>query len=69
VPDQVKDAPKETLDKMRKMYEFKAFLENWESQWSLRITGDKGWLPAEQRQRMKIMLEKMQKEDEAAKTE
>jgi hypothetical protein len=66
VPDHSKDGPKAMLDRLRKMYEFKAFLENWESQWSLRNTGDEGWLPAERRQQMKRMLEKMQKEDEAA---
>jgi hypothetical protein len=66
VSDQLKDVPKETLDKLRKTYEFKAFLENWMSQWPLKITGDEGWLPAEQRQQMERMLEKVRKEDEAA---
>ena len=66
VSGRAKNLPKETLDKLRKVYEFKAFLENWESQWSLRITGDEGWLSAKQRQQLKGMLEKMQKEDEAA---
>jgi len=66
VPDQAKDLPKETLDKLRETYEFKAFLENWKSQWPLKITGDEGWLPDEQRQQMETALKQMQKEDEAA---
>ncbi len=66
VPDQSKDLPKETLDKLRETYEFRAFLENWKSQWSLEITDDEGWLPVEQRQQLKRMLKQMQKEDEAA---
>ncbi len=66
VPDPSKNTPKETLDKIRKMREFKAFLENWESQWSLRITSNQGWLPAEQRKQMERLLEQMRKEEEAA---
>jgi hypothetical protein len=66
VPAQSKDLPKETLDKLREMYEFRAYLENWKSQWPLRITGDEGWIPAEQRQQMKKMLEQVRKEDETA---
>ena len=65
VPDQLKDVPKETLDKLRKAYEFKAFLENWKSQWTLKITGDKGWLPDKQRQQMKSMLKQLQKKEAA----
>jgi len=40
-----KDASEETISKIRQMYEFKAFLENWETQWSLQITSGEGWLP------------------------
>ncbi len=70
VSDQLKDVPKETLDKLRETYEFKAFLENWKTQWPLKITGDEGWLPDEQRLQMETMLKQMQKEEEAAnKTE
>ena len=67
VTDQLKGLPKETLDNLRKVYEFKAFLENWSSQWSLKITDDQGWLPDEQRQQMKKMIEQMRKENERAK--
>ncbi len=65
--EQMKNIPKETLEKLRKSYEHKAFLENWESQWPLRITGNKGWLPADQRQPVERMLEQMRKEEEATK--
>jgi len=47
------------LDKMRAMYEHKAFLESWKEQWPLKITGDTGWLPAEQAAAVKDMLEKL----------
>jgi len=65
VPDQLKDVPKETVDKLRKAYEFKAVLENWKSQWTLKITSDKGWLPDKQRQQMKSMLKQLQKKEAA----
>ncbi len=47
------------LAKMRAMYEHKAFLEFWKEQWPLKITGDTGWLPAEQAAAVKEMLEKV----------
>ena len=37
--------PEETVAKLHQAYEFKALLENWEVQWDLRITGEKGCLP------------------------
>jgi hypothetical protein len=49
------------------VYEFVAFLETWQEQWDLRITSEDGWLPPEQRQQYQNMLEKMPKEDGAAK--
>jgi hypothetical protein len=64
--DQLKEAPKETISKLRKAYEFCAFLENWQEQWDLRITSDEGWLAPEQAQQYKQMREKMPKEDDAA---
>ena len=67
-PDHFQELPEEMLDKLREQYEFRAFLENWESQWSLDITSDKGWLPEEHRQQMKNMLEQLQNEDKAAGT-
>lgn len=51
VPAQLKDAPAETLNKLRQDYDHAAFLENWQDQWDLRITGQEGWLaPKPQRQ-------------------
>jgi len=64
VPDELKDAPKETINKVRQMYEFTAFLENWQDQWDLHITSENGWLTPEQRQRNKQMLENMPKDDD-----
>jgi hypothetical protein len=66
VPESFKDVPKETLDKLKKMYESKAFLENWKQQWELKITGDDGWLPAEQRQLFENAMKQMQEEEETA---
>ena len=56
---------KELADKMRKMYEFKAFLENWREQWDLRITSDEGWMPSKGREEYDKMMEKLKKEDAA----
>jgi hypothetical protein len=66
VSESFKDVPKETIDKLKKMYEFKAFLENWKQQWELKITGDDGWLPAEQRQSFENAMKQMQEEEKAA---
>lgn len=44
------------LDKVRAMCEHKAFLESWKEQWPLKITGDTGWLPAEQAAGFKARL-------------
>ena len=59
--------PKELADKMRKLYEFKAFLENWQDQWDLRITSNEGWMPSKGRQDYDKMLEKLKKEDHSTK--
>jgi hypothetical protein len=67
MPDQLKEAPKQTVDKLRQALEFTAFLENWQEQWDLHITSEEGWLPQEQGQQYKQMLEKMRKEDESGK--
>jgi hypothetical protein len=60
VPDQIKAAPEETISKLREAYDFAAFLENWQDQWDLRITGEDGW------QQNRQMLEKTLKKDGAA---
>jgi general secretion pathway protein G len=65
MPESIKGVPKETLDKLKKMYEFKAFLENWKQQWNLNITGDDGWLPPEQRQSFEKLMEQMKQEEES----
>ena len=49
----------ELLDKMRQIYNYKAFLESWTDQWPLKITGEKGWLPDNQASAYKAMLEKL----------
>ena len=46
--DEISDEQREMLDKLRSMYNNKAFLENWQQQWSLEITSKKGWLTDEQ---------------------
>ncbi|MCK5594637.1 hypothetical protein KAI19_00490 [bacterium] len=66
VSESFKDVPKETLDKLKKMYEFKAFLENWKQQWELKITGDDGWLSVEQRQSFENAMKQMQEEEKTA---
>ena len=63
-PEGFKGVPKETLDKLKKMYEFKAFLENWKQQWKLNITGDDGWLPPKQRGSVEKLMEQMKQEEE-----
>jgi hypothetical protein len=65
--DQLKEAPKETISKLRKAFDFTAFLESWGEQWDLRITSKEGWLPAGQAEAYKQMSEKMPKDGDAAK--
>ncbi len=62
ISEQMKNLPQETVAKLRKAYEFKAFLENWEEQWSLRITSEAGWLNPPQRKKFQEML-RMMRED------
>jgi hypothetical protein len=47
------------LDKMRQIYNYKAFLESWTDQWPLKITGEKGWLPDKKASAYKAMFEKL----------
>jgi hypothetical protein len=61
VPGSLDSTNKETLDKLRKMYEFKAFLENWQDQWQLRITSEDGWLSPQERQNYDKMMEQLRK--------
>ena len=66
VSENIKGVPKETLDKLKKMYEFKAFLENWKQQWNLNITGNDGWLPPKQRQSFEKLREQMKQEEDSS---
>jgi RNA polymerase sigma factor (sigma-70 family) len=59
VPDALKGMPQETIEKLRQMSEFKAFLENWEPRWPLQITTEEGWLDPAQREGMKQTLERI----------
>ena len=61
ISDQLKRAPKETISKLRQVYEFTAFLENWQEQWDLRITSEEGWLSPGQAQQYQQMRERMPK--------
>lgn len=63
LPAQAKSLPEGTLAKLRQTYEFKAFLENWEQQWSLKITGEDGWLDQAQREAFEKGLKAMAEED------
>jgi hypothetical protein len=64
LPEGVKELPEETLAKLKEMYEFKAFLENWKQQWNLIITGEVGWLPPEKRKLLEKFDEKFKQEEE-----
>jgi len=63
LPDEGKGLPDETVATLRKMYEFRALLENWRSQWILKITGNDGWLTPEQRRRQEELLKAMEAAD------
>jgi Tol biopolymer transport system component len=68
IPEEFKTVPKETIDKLRQQMEFTAFLENWQEQWDLRITSDKGWLSPEQQHGYEVLLKQMRKDDGVAST-
>jgi len=60
VPDMFKTMPQETIDKLRKMVEFRGFLEDWLPKWPLEITGEDGWLNPEQRKIFERVLQQAQ---------
>jgi len=60
------DEDNKLITKMHEMNDYKAFCENWTTQWPLKITGDKGWLPAKQAAALKAG-EQMRKAEEARK--
>lgn len=59
------DEQETLLNKLRSMYEKKAFLESWDDQWPLKITSQKGWLPKEKAASVKAMLENLDQQTEA----
>ncbi|MDB4746074.1 hypothetical protein OAG52_02675 [Verrucomicrobia bacterium] len=63
LPGQIKDLPDETVAKLREAYEYKAFLENWEQEWSLKMTGEEGWLTPVQRKAFENLQKQMAEED------
>jgi hypothetical protein len=67
LPGEAKDLPEETVAKLREAYDFKSFLENWEQQWSLKVTGEEGWLAPAQRGAAEDLLKQMAEEDSKKK--
>ena len=63
VPEALKAMPEETVENFRKMYDFKAYLENLKPRWPLEITGDGGWLDPQRREQLERMLEQMKEEN------
>ena len=63
VSEQMKDLPEETVAKLRNAYEFKAFLENWEQEWPLKITSENGWLEPAQREAFEKLKKQMEQEE------
>ena len=63
VPEALKAMPEETVENFRKMYDFKAYLENLKPRWPLEITGDGGWLDPQRREKLERMLEQMKEEN------
>ncbi len=51
------------LNKLRSMYENKAFLQSWSDQWPLKITSKTGWLPQEQAKTFTAMLENLDQQE------
>lgn len=63
VSPQMKDVPKETLDKIREQMNNRAFLENWQDQWDVNVTSDCGWVPPERTGKIKQMLKQLEEEE------
>ncbi|MBT5927981.1 MAG: hypothetical protein HOH33_15345 [Verrucomicrobia bacterium] len=71
VPEAFSKLPEETISKIREQVEFKAFMENWNPQWSLKITEEEGWLNAVERKQMEQLIKTIEesKEKETEKSE
>jgi hypothetical protein len=63
VPDPQNNLPEETIAKLRELYDFKAFMENWEAQWALQGIENKGWLAPAQRKQFEDLLQLLREED------
>lgn len=63
VPRELANLPEEALSGLREGYEFMAFLENWEKQWSLEITDEEGWLTPDERAAFEKQMRLMAEED------
>lgn len=63
VSPQMKDVPKEALDKLREQMSNKAFLENWQDQWDVNVTSGRGWIPPEQAGQLKQILKQLEEEE------
>ena len=59
VPDRLKAMPKETIDKFKETFGFRAVLETWESQWPIEITSEQGWLESPKREQILQLMESM----------
>ena len=44
------------------MYDYKALLENWKTQWPLVITGEEGWLEGQRAEQFRRMLGNLKKQ-------
>ena len=51
------------IEQIKNKFNYKAFTESWETQWSLNITSEKGWLQPEQAERLKKMMEILEAKD------
>lgn len=60
VPDEFKAMPEETIEKLKKATEFRAFLEDWDTKWPLQITGNEGWLDLAQREGLEQALQRLE---------
>jgi hypothetical protein len=62
------DQQQQLIDRLRSTYDNKAFMENWQQQWPLEITSQKGWLSEEQAAALIATLERIQTSKEKPKS-
>ncbi len=63
------DQQRASLQKVHETADYKAWLENWETQWPLRITGEKGWLPEDKAEESRKLKEKLDRLEQEARRE